>query len=423
MLLPESVAEQVSTGNGYDWFRYRDNQRVEIETYDDLDFLTDLPGLQRLYIVRAQLQQMPELSGLRELETVWISEAKMDSLDWLKNSAVRSLTIRESGEIDPDILKTCANLDELKLDITDTVIPVQDLETMNGLVKSYMKKLIIAGDSVFNPDEYEVDAYSTKNGRKTNWMAIARPKHQLGSTICKQGSLQDLAMLAGTNRLRELTVAAQPIISLSGLEKLENLQSLRLVSCLGIRNLQGLGNKSVSILELDHCTALSSLAGIEELSRLTTLRLSGLEKLRSLKQLQQCDFTYVNTQTSGFRLYISDTNIADLSPLSGIEYFLEMEIPGPVNYAWNKLMKDKKVISLKAEGIQNQQVFEQMCRDHPELEKLELDNVGRALSDLKPLCDIPDLKLVILRKADSKNKLAATLKGTGYRFTLKTLDK
>jgi hypothetical protein len=414
-LRPEDLAEQVRTTRGNDWFRYSDNQRIQYVAYDNLQFLEKLAGLRSLYIVRAGISRMP---GLPALEKVWISDASVDDLSWLRGSAVRSVTVRDSGTPDLTPLDSCENLEEADLDVLKKISTVRSLENLSGTQKKYIASAAIAGDNVFDPRDYEIEAYSMKTNRKTNWMAIAKPRTGLGSTICTQGDLKDLTLLEGADRLTELIVAAQPLTTLNGLAELKKLDSLQLITCLQLRSLEGLSGTGIHCLDLRNCTSLGSLNGADGMTALTTLRLTGLEKLASLNALRKCDFTYVNTQTDGFRLYITDTKIADYSPLSGIECFREMEIPGTVNAEWIKAMKYSRVISLKAESIQNQSVFESLTKGHPEMESLEITSAGNRLKDLKPLAEMPNLKTVVLLGTSNEDALRKTLQDVEHSFKL-----
>ena len=420
-VLPESLAvrEQVKdTRSTYAWYLLAGNEQIGTERHDDLDFLASLPNLKSLYIARAALVQMPALAGLKNLETVWISDSVMENTDWLKNSAVRFVTTRCTSGADPEALKGCRNLEELDMDFFSRVSTVAGLVEQDAFERRYLTRIAVAADEVFDPETYTVERYDSAK----NDTVRVKPKDGLGMTLCKTGKQKNLDALEGMDHLRELTLGALPVADLNGLPALERLSSLRIVCCPNLRNLKGAsGTPELNRLDLEYCSRLTALDGIEELTGLTALRLANLSGLKSLRAFSKFDFTRLNTQTDGFDLVISDTPVTDFTPLSGVACFRNLEISGPVSAAWVKAMKDPKILRLSAGGVASQKVFDEMVSGHPELERLELRNVGKSLSDLGGLLQLENLQSVILRDvndADLRMALRRSLGENGYGFTL-----
>ena len=74
-----------------------------------------------------------------------------------------------------------------------------------------------------------------------------------------------------------------------------------------------------------------------------------------------------------------------------------------------------KILRIEVKDIHNQNVFEDMLNDHPELEYLVLDGCGK-LRDLSTLAEMPRLKKVYVSK--DGRALISTLDGRDYDFTV-----
>ena len=414
---PEDVATRVKDRNGeYDWYWLNDVRAVNLTEYDDLDFLPLLKNLEELHLVKAKLNGMPALGKLKKLRRVRISDCSLENLAWLSGSAIESFAIVNSGAADYTPLESCENLREAELDIFCHVNTLEELQDLPAAARKYITRLMILSDRICDPERFSVRSYTNSKNKP----GVQAEDNLTGArTQTDQGTLKDLTILEGMENLRELVIAAEPVKNLKGIEALTGLESLKLVSCPQLQNLDQLsGLTGITRIELESCTSLNSLRGIGSLTRLEQLILSSLPKLTNVKALAECDFSYVNTETDGFRFTCRDTKISDFSPLAGIGRFLEMEIMDYKGSGWAKTLPDVSFSLLKIDQIQSQKVFEDAIKTHAGIEALELRNVQDRLKDLSVLTQLTELRTVTIGEAENANELKESLGDGSIRFTL-----
>ncbi|HTG31675.1 MAG TPA: COR domain-containing protein [Thermoanaerobaculia bacterium] len=147
--------------------------------------------------------------------------------------------------------------------------------------------------------------------------------------------LQDLAALAGLQRLQSLDLSYTGVADLAPLAKLQALQRLDLRDCTDVANLTPLaGLQALQRLDLRDCTGVANLTPLAGLQALQTLNLSrtgvaDLALLAKLQALQSLDLSYCTgvadlaplAKLQALQsLYLSYcTGVADLAPLAGLQ--------------------------------------------------------------------------------------------------------
>ena len=73
---------------------------MEPGVYDDLGFLVWMPNLREIEIALADLSNMPNLKELKHLEKVWVSDCRMENLNWLEGTTIVHFLFNGSGDQD-----------------------------------------------------------------------------------------------------------------------------------------------------------------------------------------------------------------------------------------------------------------------------------------------------------------------------------
>jgi hypothetical protein len=120
--------------------------------------------------------------------------------------------------------------------------------------------------------------------------------------------------LAGQFRLTQLgALAAAP-----------QLEVLKLVSCVHLESLEGLGHlQKLAWLELSRCAGIESLAGLEGCAELEELHLTGCAKLSDITALTGCHaLKLIDLRSCG--------EVTDISALAGLPHLTHVDLPSSV---------------------------------------------------------------------------------------------
>ena len=211
------------------------------------------------------MYSLPDFSELR------FHSLKLDSLDWLEDlSCLNGLDADYSGyqsfslpgmdqirdmspiarvirqgslEIPPQLEEQAKELEKQgkiqwygvvypeggwELDNSElSLLSLDELNTLPGPLLRRVTTLAVAGDTVFDPNEYEV--WNRWEGNAERFYLVDRLSRE--ETPVRMGAITDLSAFSALTGLKNLTLVCQPIDSLAGLENMEKLQALELKGC------------------------------------------------------------------------------------------------------------------------------------------------------------------------------------------------
>jgi Leucine-rich repeat (LRR) protein len=187
-----------------------------------------------------------------------------------------------------------------------SLLSLDELDTLPKTVLKKVERLCMAGDTVYDPNQYWIDkdwdakpmqAYLHKNG------SDERVPIETGTI------LNDLSILKNLTGLKELSLYRQPLETLDGIQYLESLEALDVGECDALTDvsaaftLQGLRK-----LDL-HDTSVVSIEGVQNLTELEELaiystQVDSIEGVQALTRLRFIDLQW--------------TRVTDLSPLGAL---------------------------------------------------------------------------------------------------------
>ena len=282
------------------WFSKEDGHRYPLTRYDDLRFISRMPNLKNLYLieVEADAEMLPAMSEVPMLQTVYLSNCRIDSVEWLSGSKVRDLTI------DGTPIRDCAPLTDCTL----------------------LRNLLIDLEGI----------------RETSFAGFA-PQDLQRLIIQRAGDLTeaDLSALAGCSRLQEVFLQGLPLENVDFLADRSSLAILTLYSLEKLSDISAVGTlKSLTNLRIEYCrdlTDYSPIAGCTSLKRIEIHcdtapdRLRDASFLRDLPKLGEIHLYSCNLRDMDFLEGIADNgkavslgfagDIQDYSGLASISHY------------------------------------------------------------------------------------------------------
>ncbi len=219
-------------GDGAHYYSREDGHEYRMTRYEDLRFLSLMTRLKTLNISLAEIDQMPDLSGLQWLENVFLGDDRIPDLEWLANSSVRKIDLLNSAGTITDYspLTSCSKLDQVHIDL----IGCRE-----------------ADFSGFAPE-------------RLNWLWINNGQRM-------QGEL-DLSSLAACERLNEVILTYEvPITDLSFLSGSGGLRRLELEDLSRLRDISELADKqNLAELRISVCDAIRDFSPLAQCTALQT---------------------------------------------------------------------------------------------------------------------------------------------------------
>ncbi|MBQ7736278.1 MAG: hypothetical protein IJT62_00415 [Oscillospiraceae bacterium] len=259
--------------------------------------LRDLYSLPALDTVDAEFLELAECHGLTDLrfldsragekyrEINISGQEEIADLSPLRNVHVNKLTVGPNLAEQAEDLLSEGCIEEYEIaypqgswELNRDPIELLSLDELQTLPKALLRRverLCVAGDTVFDPDGGEPQAY-------------------------EEGILTELGALRDLTGLRELWLRDQPLRSLDGIQSMEALETLT------VQNAPELGDISAVFtlqqlreLSVQDCPA-ESLSGIENLSELVFLDVSGtgIKDLTPLLELDRLEEVWVSPDMS-----------------------------------------------------------------------------------------------------------------------------
>ena len=292
-----------------------------------------------------------------------------------------------------------------------SLLSLDELDTLPPALLRRVSSLAIAGDTVFDMDDYEIWTH-WKNGRN-NYVLVDRATRE--ETPIHMGAITDLSVFSPLTNLRRLCLVCQPIKSLDGVQDMEALETLQMRNCPELHDLSpAFAVQSLSRLMADE-TPVESIQGVQNLYRLHDLTLNNTQ-VSDLTPLKDCDFGAA-MQRGGLCLGLSNIPCRDFSALSAVPQYRYLNLFGDDCALWLEAVQNCRIESLEAGGDKklNNASLAKLAADHPELRELNIswqDNV----TDLTPLLELDSLEEV--RVSRNMTQAIDSLNGKDLRFQL-----
>ena len=227
------------------------------------------------------------------------------------------------------------------------------------------------------------------------------------------GTMTDLSLLKDFTGLEYLTVSGQPLESLDGIEALANLREIH-IECCDLQDYSAVFSlPEIEFIGLEG-TAIASLEGIGANGKLHGLWLNSSGSLTDLGPLEEYDFSYA-VENGGFMFSFDNEKVKDLSFLSRVPYFCDLNIGGIDSKKWADAVKDCRVRSLVAFNISSQKAFAAFVETHRDIEVLHMP-WNTNVTDLGMLPGLPNLQRVQI--SNNMKKAIKSLEGKEYSFEL-----
>ena len=117
---PDNYVVRAYEHNNLHYYLKEDGNEVERKTYTDLSFLQYMPNLSYLNIVCADIEALPDLSGMT-LQAVRISNSRIPDFNWLAGVSVYNLMMEDVQDgLDFSPLTACEKLTRIDINFGDT---------------------------------------------------------------------------------------------------------------------------------------------------------------------------------------------------------------------------------------------------------------------------------------------------------------
>ncbi len=262
-----------------------------------------LPDLSKLRTHYLLLDRIPGLSDLHVLdgmnggERMNLSLTGLDSLydlTPLKNLSGDHLLVPPQVADQAEELVRNGNFRDFEIAYPDggwqpfegavELLSLDELETLPDSMLMRVERLCIAGDTLIDPEEGDVRMEKDDSGAPA-LMLYSRETGEAQPVGYGEGTVTDIGIFSGLTGLRELTLFAQPLQDLNGIQNLSALESFRAEAC----------------ERLSDASALFALQGLTEIS-LRGTSVGSLQGIQNLYGLRHLD--------------IADTSVTDLAVLT-----------------------------------------------------------------------------------------------------------
>ena len=247
----DEVAYSYQDESGTHWISKENGQEIPAAGYEDLDWLTALPNLQYLTMVRTE-GTLPNLAGLARLKAVNLSDTALTDLSFLRGAALETLDYTGDNVSRFETLNDCPNLRVIHLDLARTASV-----DFSAFAPPAAQELFLSDGSGISP----VDLSGLKG--KFPRLTRLRLMHLTPA---------DLSFLEG---MEELEILELRFLDLERLDGVENLKKLRILALQDVNNL-------ADISAIAGCTELEQFLLTGYPQNVTVSDLSALGKLPHL---------------------------------------------------------------------------------------------------------------------------------------------
>ena len=269
-----------------------------------------------------------------------------------------------------------------------------ELRQMDEESKKKIKRLIIAGDKVITDFVYK--QYNTEIDDQGKYCLYDEKANEPIET--SQGTLTELSVLDGMSSLEVLWLYDQPLTSLKGIEKLQQLTQIWLVNCENMEEISpAFSMESLHSIHLQH-NHIKTIDGISKLKNLIELIINE-EYLDDLSPLSAVDTSYAAEAADGFDLCLVCTQVKDYSFLKSFPKLKRFVVQTEDPFRCFSELDQTEVLKIdawacfKADPDQFKPFVEILKKDHPEITELNIGGNDKIL-DLSGLVELPNLKVV-----------------------------
>lgn len=204
-----------------------------------------------------------------------------------------------------------------------TLLNLEEIDTLPGIVLAKVRSLQLAGDRVVNPDTQWISKQWDEEKDTEIYLLVDRETGE--SAEIPAGTLTDLTRIEKLTGLKSLDITSQPLESLIGTGGMLELENICLYDCRKLSDISALFTlESLRDIQLEY-VPVESIQGIQNLPELTRLKLSE-SNVTDLSPLAECNLSAA-AQQGGLNLEIYGNNIIeDFSPLENIKTFGEISI-------------------------------------------------------------------------------------------------
>ena len=278
------------------------------------------------------------------------------------------------------------------------LLSLDELDTLPAALLRRVERLGIAGDTLVDPDRYDVWEDWEHRDRNGN-PALQLHDHETDEvTPLSPGVITDLDRLSALTGLRELYLYGQPIQSLDGIQMFSSLEEFSAKGCAELSDASALfALPELRWVELK-CTPVDTIQGVQNLRELRCLDVSNT-KVDDLTPLADCDFSAAY-EDIGFSLHLNELELSeeDFAAIGTIRRFQSINFTDADPAVWIPALSDCEIERLGAAGdLQNNEDLAAFVSDHPELRELFL-GWAEDLTDLTPLLALENLEKVSISR-------------------------
>ena len=362
---------------------------------EDCRSLTDVSaaftvqGLRKLQLTNAPYTSIEGVQNLPELEELKIRGTQVDSIEGVQTlSKLRFFDLQWTRVTDFSPLGALP--DDCEIKFTVDGVKVQDFLALPDSVLAKVQSLCIAGDWLYNGDGQWWDEDWSSDGTR-GWLV----RDDGNRTPIGQGTLTDLSFLHRLPNLKRFRIHCNPIVSPDGIETLSHLEEVQIHTCPKITDVSVLFDlpmlERISVRGLP----ITSVAGIERLPRLSDLSIANTQ-ITDLSPLSGIDTSYADTEHRGFNLSIDNlpkSLTADqFAVLSHFKAFWNINVFNTDCSLWMDALKNVKIYEIHAGGCNfTNETFRQFVEQHPELEYIKVSWTPQ-LTDVSPLLTLKNLR-------------------------------
>ena len=297
------------------WYSHKDGEEVQLQEHD-LSFLSVMPNLMYLQMVKVKVTNVPDLSEHECLADIAIVDCEMDDVNWLVNTPVNRLFLR--CDVDCTPLSESETLEAF----TNNEFNPERRDWSNFSPPNLKEFALVGGTKIVNADLSGL-ANCTK----------------LNNVTLQNVEFPDLSFLQHATQMEMLYITDNEVLQdISAISNFENLWSLNIYNCPAIRDLSPINHCSkLQRIELDGDRAawrngqfhdVSVLGALPELQEIT-LHNVDLADLNFLYDLSQYQDTLTNFWIGG--------TVADWSGLAAFEQYERITLANRMTQTGNAL--------------------------------------------------------------------------------------
>ncbi|MBR0515155.1 MAG: TIR domain-containing protein [Clostridia bacterium] len=417
---PESFTELV------DLLKKEHREIVEIriennETIEDLSGLTELRRLSHVAVSGNMTKAISSLDGIYyQFELEVDGDVRKTQVPKPTAEPTPEPTVEPTPE--PTVEPTPTETEETKQSEGSMAWPktendYPELRDMSAAKRKMITKLIIAGDRVFINFNY--DDYNTINDFTSAFLYDNKNNERITTN---PGTLTDLSLLEGMEKLDTLWLVDQPINSLEGIEKLTNPMEIRILGCTNLEDVSPiLEVTDIRMLDLvnNHVRAIGSIGKHKKLGAIYIFE----PYMEDLRGLADWDVSYAEKE-EGAELRLYCPLVQDYSFLRSIPSLSSLDFAQADSSLWINELDQTKIKELKENGcVKTQEDFDKLAdsliSNHPEITTLCMIN-NPEITDLSKLTELPNLSAVTV----SEDMWAAvtSLDNVNFQFDLRLND-